>query len=552
MAKSLEEWKKSVFNRAIDLDNQSFDCVDVSKHWIQYLTDVSWTKSAGWGNAKDIYANWSSTYLSKIPRGNAPKLGDIVVMNGTVGGGYGHTGVVVKVDGNNITIYQQNTFTQQPIYTGVFNAYTSYITGFLRPKVSFSTGSSVKLEPYQRIVAPGNVKYRTGAGTNYPEMQESFKAGETINFKGYVKGQSIDGNNIWFVGRFTGGYSWSGGFTDKSTKGLSDLTPTKLESYQRQVGDSVINYRTSPYVKPENVIRTFPAGEILDFDAWTKGSNVDGTDVWFRGKYTGGWSHAGGFTDQTTKGLTQVSAVVQPTPPEPVYPSPTTDPLVTKIFNKKNAINKDYAPTDLVKNGGQYLRKEANDSMKLMQAQQDLIMASGYRSYATQEKVYNKWVSQLGQAEADRVSARPGHSEHQTGLTMDFGPIDVSFENTEAYKWLTSHAYKYGWVLRYPHGKESITGYVYEPWHWRYVGVEIAKELREKGIITLEEHFNVEGGDYPDNPAPVDPTVPTDPPVDPTEPTDPTYPEDPVNNPLFKILESIVNFLQSIINRLKK
>lgn len=539
MAKSLEAWKKSVFNKRIDFDNASYDCVDVSKSWIQYLSDKPWQESAGWGNAKDIYYNWYATYLERVPRGNAPKLGDIVVMNGQVGGGYGHTGVIVGVDVQNITIYQQNTFTQQPVYTGVFNGYVSYITGFLRPKIAFSVSDAVALEPYQRITAYA-AKYRD-APNSAATLLATFDPNEVVNFKGWVTGENVDGNPNWLVGRFTGGYSWSGAYTDTGTHDLTDMNtkPEPLKDFQRQVGNSVINYRTKPEIMPDNVIRTFNPGEVLDFDAWTKGTLVDGSDVWLRGRYTGGWSHAGGFTNATTAGLTEVVLEVTPVPPAPTYPAPTTDKEVTKVYNKKNPIGKDYAPTDLVSNGGQQLRKEANDSMKLMQAQQSLVLASSYRSYATQVTVYAQNVKELGQAEADRVSARPGYSEHQTGLTMDFAPIEEAFDKTAAYKWLTDNAYKYGWVLRYQANKEAVTGYSYEPWHWRYVGVTVSTDMRTKGITTLEEYYKVEGGGYP-----VEPTDPVDPPVDPVDPTDPTQ------NPLWKILVAIVDFLKSIIDKL--
>lgn len=545
MAKSLEAWKKSVFNQRLDFDNASYDCVDVSKSWIMYLTDVAWQQSAGWGNAKDIYSFWSTTYLEKVPRGNAPKLGDIIVMNGQVGGGYGHTGVIVGIDGQNVTIYQQNTFTQQPVYTGVFNAYVSYITGFLRPKVPFDIGAAPALEPYQRVAGPEGVYYRKEPKRS-GEAIELFKGGDIINFKGFVKGENIEGNETWFVGRFTGGYSWSGGFTDTGTHDLADLNPQPepLQPFQRQVGGSVINYRTKPEIMPDNVIRTFGPGEILDFDAWTHGASVDGSDVWFRGRYTGGWSHSGGFTNSTATGLTEVKLTVTPAPADPVYQVPTTDPEVTKVVNKKNPIPETYVPSDLVDaGGGQKLRKEAADSLALMRTQTStLVSASGYRSYATQKSLYEGYVKELGQAEADRQSARPGHSEHQTGLTMDFGPIEEAFANGKAHTWLTANGYKYGWVLRYPANKETTTGYMYEPWHWRYVGVTVATDMRTKGVTTLEEYYNIEGGDYP---VPVEPT-------DPTEPTDPVDPTDPTQNPLWKIFEAIVNFLLSIVNKLKK
>lgn len=320
--KSLAEWKRLAIGKKIDLDNQSYDCVDVSKHWVEYLTGVGWQTSAGWGNAKDIYSYWSDKYLEKIPRGNAPKLGDIVVMNGQVGGGYGHTGVVIGIDGQNITIAQQNTFTQQAVYTGVFNAYVSYITGFLRPKVAFTVDDQ-PLQPYQRVASYA-AKYRDRADDDGALLQ-TFTAGDTYDFKGWVRGEEVDGNNVWFVGRYTGGYAWSGAFNDKSTNGLADLNVTELLPYQRQVGGSVINYRKTPEIWPDNVIKTFGPGEVLDFDAWTRGTAVDGIDVWFRGKHTGGWSHAGGFTNQTTAGLTEVKLTTTPTPANPPATPSTPD-----------------------------------------------------------------------------------------------------------------------------------------------------------------------------------------------------------------------------------
>jgi len=542
MAKSLEVWKNQVFGETIDLDNQSFDCVDVSKSWIVYLTDVRWQDSAGWGNAKDIYSYWSSEYLDKIPRGNAPKLGDIIVMNGTIGGGYGHTGVVVGIDGQNVTIYQQNTFTQQPVYTGVYNAYASYITGFLRPNENapFTIDAVQVVQPYQRVASYA-AKYRDAPNSN-ANLLDTFADGESYDFKGFIHGENVDGNDIWFVGRYTGGYVWSGAFKDTGTHDLPDLTPTiSLQSFQRQVGNSIINYRREPKVMPDNVIKTFNPGEILDFDAWTHGALVDGTDVWFRGKYTQGWSHAGGFTNQTTDGLTEVKLETVPVPAEPIFPAPTSDPEVTRVYNKKHPLASGYAPTDLVSvGGGQTLRKEAADSLKLMQQQtQTLICASGYRSYATQQAVYANEVVTVGQEQADRESARPGYSEHQTGLVMDFSPIEASFESSSAYTWLTVNAYKYGWILRYTAPKEAVTGYMSEPWHWRYVGVTVATDMHNKGILTLEEYFGVEGGGYK-----------TEPPV-PTDPT-PVEPNDPTKNPLFAIFENIVKFLSDIITKLKK
>lgn len=325
--KSLAVWKAKVLTGSYktDLDNSSYDCVDVPKDWGQYLFDLPWQTCCGWGNAKDLYANWASKYWAKIPRGNRAQLGDAVVMSGAIGGGYGHTGVVVGIDGDNIIIAQQNTFTQQAVYLGTYNMYVSYITGFMRPQVAFEVGA-VALEPYQRVASYA-AKYRSAPNSG-AELLQTFVGGDTYDFKGFVHGESVDGNDVWFVGRYTGGYVWSGAFTDTGTHDLPDMTEASkpLESYQRRVGNAVINYRKAPELMPDNVIKTFGPGEVLDFDAWTHGASVDGIDIWFRGKYTGGWSHAGGFTNQDTTGLTEVTLATVPVPTNPTTPTTPTGP----------------------------------------------------------------------------------------------------------------------------------------------------------------------------------------------------------------------------------
>ena len=119
-----------------------------------------------------------------------------------------------------------------------------------------------------------------------------------------------------------------------------------------------------------------------------------------------------------------------------------------------------------------------------------MTIVSGYRSYSTQEALYNKYVSRDGKAEADRYSARPGHSEHQTGLAFDINNASSSFTDTPEAKWLAENCWKYGFILRYPEGKEEITGYMYESWHIRYLGREWAKTIYDSGL-TLEEYFGI-------------------------------------------------------------
>lgn len=121
----------------------------------------------------------------------------------------------------------------------------------------------------------------------------------------------------------------------------------------------------------------------------------------------------------------------------------------------------------------------------------DIWLASGYRSYDTQNRIYNNYVDSYGQASADTFSARAGHSEHQTGLAIDVNTIDDSFAGTPEAIWLENHAHEYGFIIRYPKGKESITGYKYEPWHIRYLGVDKATEVYNSGL-TLEEFLGID------------------------------------------------------------
>lgn len=122
---------------------------------------------------------------------------------------------------------------------------------------------------------------------------------------------------------------------------------------------------------------------------------------------------------------------------------------------------------------------------------------STYRSYNYQVDLYNRYVERDGQAAADRYSAKPGYSEHQTGLAFDIGEVGqeshfarASFANTKGGQWLAGNAHNYGFILRYPQGKESVTGYMYEAWHYRYVGSDLAKKIYKQNA-TLEEYFGI-------------------------------------------------------------
>lgn len=127
----------------------------------------------------------------------------------------------------------------------------------------------------------------------------------------------------------------------------------------------------------------------------------------------------------------------------------------------------------------------------------NLMLASGYRSYALQVSVYGSEVRAYGQTQADLESARPGYSEHQTGFAADLEPtsreceVSQCFANLPEGKWLAANAYRYGFIIRYPSDKTNITGYEYEPWHVRYVGTALSNEMHKEGITTLEEFFGL-------------------------------------------------------------
>jgi len=164
------------------------------------------------------------------------------------------------------------------------------------------------------------------------------------------------------------------------------------------------------------------------------------------------------------------------------------DPYLWVLVDKEHALG-GYEPNDLIAlTGGSYrigrqdlrLRRQAALSLEEMAAAAareglTLTASSSYRTYAYQEEVYARNVREMGREAADRESARPGHSQHQLGLVIDFGSITDSFARTAEGIWLSANASRFGWSLSYPDGYEEITGYRWESWHYRYVGVELAQ-----------------------------------------------------------------------------
>ena len=219
------------------------------------------------------------------------------------------------------------------------------------------------------------------------------------------------------------------------------------------------------------------------------------------------------------------------TSPEPTgeatpTPEPTPDPEKDARFfdkdsyliiaNKKHKLPDGYEPADLafpeveMRYNNWTMRWDAAVALEEMfaAAQADgvsLVMGSGYRGEEFQKTLYDGYVAEGGKDYADSISSRPGYSDHQTGLATDLCGQDTAydlsqdFENTEEGKWLAANAYKYGFIMRYPKGKQEVTGYAYEPWHFRYVTKEEAKKIHDAGAnMTFEEFYGLSGGDYAD------------------------------------------------------
>lgn len=208
-------------------------------------------------------------------------------------------------------------------------------------------------------------------------------------------------------------------------------------------------------------------------------------------------------------------------------PKPEVDPetdtrfsdtnSILLVVNKKHKLDETYVPSDLTAakvetNGTEWtLRKEASEAIEELfnAAKEDgieLRLGNGFRSASYQQQLYQASVDRVGQTSTDKTTARPGYSELQTGLavailgadtTTDF---DLSFAKAKEYEWLQDNAYKYGFILRYPEGKEDITGYTYMPWQYRYVGKDTAEKIHSVDANeTFEEYFSIKGGDYDDS-----------------------------------------------------
>ena len=264
-----------------------------------------------------------------------------------------------------------------------------------------------------------------------------------------------------------------------------ELEPELVIEHIEVTGISLTTYDVTLYIghKTMPIVTMSPTNATNKGEIW-QSSDTSVATVNKYGNITG-ISQGSCTVTVTSSDNPQVFAIVNvKVIPEPKVECTYIDGIL--IANKTYPLPQGYAPG---------WDAEASAQLKVMFAAAakdgiSLWIKSGYRSYIDQKIIYNGYVARDGKEVADKYSARPGHSEHQTGLAFDLNSIDFSFADTREAKWIAENCHKYGFIVRYPKNKESITGYLYEPWHVRYLGIEKATQVYESGLC-LEEFLGI-------------------------------------------------------------
>ena len=348
------DWLARAPGRAMNPDGHyGLQCVDLVDQYAQDIFGVPWPQSVGGvSGARQLLDRVPDAYWIRTDNNSAnpnliPSRGDVVVFGGSAINTWGHTAVVDTADTKGMWVVQQDGFaaplvwvdgswySSKPahrIWLPYYSNGTGPITGWLTPRREKlkAIPSSNTLAKNQRITA-ASVNQRTTASRS-GSVVKTFPAETILDFKGYVRGESVDGNNIWFVGAYSTTYFWSGGFHDKGTHDLADLTPapkpapapapaptTTLLPTQRKAA-AAVRYRKAPNTSAEVIIE-YKAGDVLNFSKFTRGESVDGNNIWFKGALTAGYAWSGAFENKSTTGLTE-EIIVSPSP----APTPTPTP----------------------------------------------------------------------------------------------------------------------------------------------------------------------------------------------------------------------------------
>lgn len=276
-------------------------------------------------------------------------------------------------------------------------------------------------------------------------------------------------------------YKYSGSIEGKLT--LQNYTEEEIESILKNLNDTeinkllamkrnekVIDFINSEYFIFDNI------DEYLEYQEKNKKVEISKIIALVNVHATKDWYEINKSTDLTKKELI----------------------LVNKVYS----LNEDFIPENIEKIGPHYAYDGVSIKSNVLTAFEELcdsakdsgytlVSSLGYRSYAEQLDIYSSYKSFNGSREADLAVAHAGNSEHQSGLALEIEPYDIVVEDAdslEEHKWLVRNAYKFGFILRYPKGKEDITGFEYEPWHFRYVGIDVATKIQKKKI-TFDEYY---------------------------------------------------------------
>jgi hypothetical protein len=265
------------------------------------------------------YATLTQNYV-QIPAGDNPRAGDIFISRyGLYNAPHGHIGIVTRNwDGSTFGTMEQNAGTWR--YTGRYNRTKANMLGYLRPRNNPVTGGTA-LTSSQRLVGSQPANRRLDPNTSRPPIEPQLKAGDIGNFDGWIRGENVNGVDIWFRGT-SGNWFWSGAFTSQSVDGLANLNPTSpaLSPNQRRAGVNPINRRSEPKTSAAKIEPMIQPGAVVNMVGWMNGEVVDGNTVWFKAA-DNTWSWSGAFTSTSTENITNLNA-----PPPTPTPTPTPTP----------------------------------------------------------------------------------------------------------------------------------------------------------------------------------------------------------------------------------
>ena len=333
---TLNEWADAAlshkFGNYIDVDGAyQGQCWDLAAHYAREVVGCPSLPTVT-GGAEGVYNRFAAPipdYFTRVKNdpndpNQLPPAGALIVYGPWSGNPYGHIEVVMGANRSGIDVIYQDGFTPTQGPKRKFRAWGQIpCLGWLVPK----TQAKPDLQGFQRIVGDAGVYRRKAPNTNETALEE-FKKGEVLDFSGWLYGQNVSNNNVWFKGRYSDTYFWSGAFKDTGTHDLADLNPVApppvVQPNQRVVTDGGLNVRSEPNTMAQ-IIKTLAQGTKITIEGYTtRGALVDGNSTWF--KIADGWVWSGGVTDPSTGGITDV------TPTNPVDPEPVAD-LTNKVID---------------------------------------------------------------------------------------------------------------------------------------------------------------------------------------------------------------------------